>query len=87
MKPASLEREQQHPCGEELYHTVDEDETFSVDLANRPPVPVPRPEASAPGPHPMPDNEPYISKGKCSQGWHSVGASDIQQGCPGSLAF
>lgn len=64
VKLASLEREQHHPHGEELYHTVDEDETFSVDLANRPPVPVPRPEASPPGPHPPQDNEPYISKGK-----------------------
>ncbi|EDL41856.1 phosphoinositide-3-kinase adaptor protein 1 [Mus musculus] len=62
VKPASWEREQHHPYGEELYHIVDEDETFSVDLANRPPVPVPRPEASAPGPPPPPDNEPYISK-------------------------
>ena len=65
MKPASSVREQYHAHGEDIYHTVDEDETFSVDLANRPPVPVPRPEASAPGPHPLPDNKPYISKGKC----------------------
>ncbi|KAH0504548.1 Phosphoinositide 3-kinase adapter protein 1 [Microtus ochrogaster] len=63
-KPASLVREQYHAHREDIYHTVDEDETFSVDLANRPPVPVPRPEASAPGPHPLPDNKPYISKGK-----------------------
>lgn len=68
MKLASLEREQHPPHGEDLYHTVEEDETFSVDLANRPPVPVPRPETSTPGPHPLPDNEPYISKGKCDPG-------------------
>ncbi|KAF0886095.1 BCAP protein, partial [Crocuta crocuta] len=51
---------------EDVYHTVDDDEAFSMDLANRPPVPVPRPEAtaSAPGTHYLPDNEPYISKGK-----------------------
>lgn len=76
VKPASWEREQHHPYGEELYHIVDEDETFSVDLANRPPVPVPRPEASAPGPPPPPDNEPYISKGKCGQGWCSAGRGE-----------
>ncbi|KAM7330199.1 hypothetical protein ACRRTK_011812 [Alexandromys fortis] len=63
VKPASSVREQYHAHQEDIYHTVDEDETFSVDLANRPPVPVPRPEASAPGPHPLPDNKPYISKG------------------------
>ncbi|XP_036048758.1 phosphoinositide 3-kinase adapter protein 1 [Onychomys torridus] len=62
MKSASLEREQHHSQTEDIYHIVDEDETFSVDLANRPPVPVPRPETGAPGPHPLPDNEPYISK-------------------------
>nr|XP_020036996.1 phosphoinositide 3-kinase adapter protein 1 [Castor canadensis] len=60
---ASLERDQHHLDGEEdVYHTVDDDETFSVDLASRPPVPVPRPEASASGSHQLPDNEPYISK-------------------------
>jgi phosphoinositide 3-kinase adaptor protein 1 len=64
---ASLERDQHHLDGEEdVYHTVDDDETFSVDLASRPPVPVPRPEASASGSHQLPDNEPYISKGKCA---------------------
>lgn len=68
MKSASLEREQPHSQREDIYHIVDEDETFSVDLANRPPVPVPRPETGAPGPHLLPDNEPYISKGKCGQG-------------------
>uniref|UniRef100_A0A452V8C9 Phosphoinositide 3-kinase adapter protein 1 n=1 Tax=Ursus maritimus TaxID=29073 RepID=A0A452V8C9_URSMA len=52
---------------EDVYHVVDDDEAFSVDLANRPPVPVPRPEASAPGTHHLPDNEPYISKGKCGR--------------------
>lgn len=67
MGMASLERDQHHLDGEEdVYHTVDDDETFSVDLASRPPVPVPRPEASASGSHQLPDNEPYISKGKCA---------------------
>ncbi|EPY88751.1 phosphoinositide 3-kinase adapter protein 1 [Camelus ferus] len=48
---ASLERDT-HRLGQEeedVYHTVDDDEAFSVDLASRPPVPVPRPEASASG--------------------------------------
>ncbi|XP_045640935.1 phosphoinositide 3-kinase adapter protein 1 [Ursus americanus] len=63
MGMASLERELHHGGQEEdVYHVVDDDEAFSVDLANRPPVPVPRPEASAPGTHHLPDNEPYISK-------------------------
>ncbi|XP_004701093.3 phosphoinositide 3-kinase adapter protein 1 [Echinops telfairi] len=47
---------------EDVYHTVDEDDTFSVDVASRPPVPVPRPEMGPPGAHQLPDNEPYISK-------------------------
>ncbi|XP_024590875.1 phosphoinositide 3-kinase adapter protein 1 isoform X3 [Neophocaena asiaeorientalis asiaeorientalis] len=60
---SSLEREVHHLGQEEdVYHTVDDDEASSVDLANRPPVPVPRPEASASGTHQLSDNEPYISK-------------------------
>ncbi|XP_004457034.2 phosphoinositide 3-kinase adapter protein 1 [Dasypus novemcinctus] len=47
---------------EDVYHMVDEDNTFPVDLASRPPVPVPRPEASPPNAHQLSDNEPYISK-------------------------
>ena len=68
-----------HPGGqaEDVYHTVDNDEAFSVDLANRPPVPVPRPEASAPGTHYLPDNEPYISKGKYGRAWCSAGSSGL----------
>ncbi|XP_022354822.1 phosphoinositide 3-kinase adapter protein 1 isoform X2 [Enhydra lutris kenyoni] len=63
MGMAGLERELHHGGPEEdVYHTVDDDEAFTVDLANRPPVPVPRPEAGAPGTHHPPDNEPYISK-------------------------
>ncbi|XP_003787352.1 phosphoinositide 3-kinase adapter protein 1 [Otolemur garnettii] len=59
----NLERELHHPGQEEdVYHMVDDDEAFSMDLASRPPVPVPRPEASASGAHQLPDNEPYISK-------------------------
>lgn len=61
---ASLEKELHSLDPDDVYHTVDDDEAFSIDLANRPPVPVPRPEASAPGAHQLPDNEPYISKGK-----------------------
>ncbi|KAF6110695.1 phosphoinositide-3-kinase adaptor protein 1 [Phyllostomus discolor] len=57
-----LERELYRHDSEDVYHTVDDDEAFSMDLANRPPVPVPRPEASASGAHHLPDNEPYISK-------------------------
>lgn len=65
MGMASLERELHHSGQEEdVYHTVDDDEAFPVDLANRPPVPVPRPEANASGTHHLSDNEPYISKGK-----------------------
>ncbi|TKC42380.1 hypothetical protein EI555_003420 [Monodon monoceros] len=65
---SSLEREVHHLDQEEdVYHTVDDDEASSVDLANRPPVPVPRPEASASGTHQLSDNEPYISKGKCGR--------------------
>ncbi|XP_023564803.1 phosphoinositide 3-kinase adapter protein 1 [Octodon degus] len=60
---AHLEREQPYRGeAEDVYHTVEDDETFCVDLASRPPVPVPRPEASASGAHQLPDNEPYISK-------------------------
>lgn len=79
MGMTSLDREQQ-PLGEEedVYHTVDNDEAFSVDLSSRPPVPVPRPETSAPGAHPLPDNEPYISKGKCcSGGWGAFGSPGV----------
>uniref|UniRef100_A0A8C5KH75 Phosphoinositide 3-kinase adapter protein 1 n=1 Tax=Jaculus jaculus TaxID=51337 RepID=A0A8C5KH75_JACJA len=54
METTSLKREP--------YSLVDEDEAFSVDLANRPPVPVPRPEATVPGPLQLSSNEPYISK-------------------------
>ncbi|KAL2769491.1 phosphoinositide 3-kinase adapter protein 1 [Daubentonia madagascariensis] len=69
---ANVERELHHPGQEEdVYHTVDDDEAFSMDLASRPPVPVPRPEASASGAHQLPDNEPYISKvfAEKSQEW------------------
>ncbi|XP_066095398.1 phosphoinositide 3-kinase adapter protein 1 isoform X1 [Saccopteryx bilineata] len=59
---ASLERELYCHDPEDVYHTVDEEEAFPVDLASRPPIPVPRPEASASGAHQLPDNEPYISK-------------------------
>eukprot|EP00069_Balaena_mysticetus_P018982 bmy_11834T0 len=46
VRMSSLEREVHHLGQEEdVYHTVDDDEAFSVDLTNRPPVPVPRPEA------------------------------------------
>ncbi|XP_036685456.1 phosphoinositide 3-kinase adapter protein 1 isoform X3 [Balaenoptera musculus] len=63
VRMSSLEREVHHLGQEEdVYHTVDDDEAFSLDLANRPPVPVPRPEASASGTHQLSDNEPYISK-------------------------
>ncbi|XP_012873324.1 PREDICTED: phosphoinositide 3-kinase adapter protein 1 [Dipodomys ordii] len=63
VETASLEREQHHLDREEdVYHIVNDDEAFSVDLASRPPVPVPRPEASAIGSQPLPDDEPYISK-------------------------
>ncbi|XP_032167924.1 phosphoinositide 3-kinase adapter protein 1 isoform X1 [Mustela erminea] len=63
MRMAGLEQELHHGGPEEdVYHTVDDDEAFSVDLANRPPVPVPRPETGAPSTHHLPDNEPYISK-------------------------
>ncbi|XP_066881046.1 phosphoinositide 3-kinase adapter protein 1 isoform X2 [Kogia breviceps] len=63
MGMSSLEREVHHLGQEEdVYHTVDDDEALSMDLANRPPVPVPRPEASASGTHQLSDNEPYISK-------------------------
>ncbi|XP_069913577.1 phosphoinositide 3-kinase adapter protein 1 isoform X3 [Oryctolagus cuniculus] len=63
MGMSGVDREQRHLSEEEdVYHTVDEEEAFAVDLASRPPVPVPRPETSAPGAHQLPDNEPYISK-------------------------
>ncbi|KAG8523526.1 Phosphoinositide 3-kinase adapter protein 1 [Galemys pyrenaicus] len=63
MGTASSERELHHVRQEkDSYHTVEDDETFSVDLANRPPIPVPRPDTSVPGAHQLPDNEPYISK-------------------------
>lgn len=65
MGTASLERDSLGP--EDVYHRVDNDETFPVDVASRPPVPVPRSEASSPGAHQLPNNEPYISKGK--YGW------------------
>lgn len=68
MGMASMERDAHHLGQEEdVYHTVDDDEAFSVDLASRPPVPVPRPEASASSTHQVSDNEPYISKGKCGR--------------------
>lgn len=71
---------------EDVYHTVDDDEAFSMDLANRPPVPVPRPEAtaSASGTHYLPDNEPYISKGKCGREWCSAGSSGLHGRSSGS---
>ncbi|XP_006880268.1 PREDICTED: phosphoinositide 3-kinase adapter protein 1 [Elephantulus edwardii] len=60
---AGLQRELCHLGeNEDVYHTVVDDDSFSVDVANRPPVPVPRPEASPPGAHQRPDSEPYISK-------------------------
>ncbi|KAM5271812.1 phosphoinositide 3-kinase adapter protein 1 [Ctenodactylus gundi] len=63
MGMAGLERERHHLSGEEdIYHTVEDDEAFPMDVANRPPVPVPRPEASTASA--LPNNEPYISKGK-----------------------
>ncbi|XP_006831255.1 PREDICTED: phosphoinositide 3-kinase adapter protein 1 [Chrysochloris asiatica] len=65
MVMASLERERYHlGQGQDVYRTVVDDDTFSVDVdvASRPPIPVPRPEASPPGAHQLPDNEPYISK-------------------------
>lgn len=61
---ATLQREQQCLGEEDVYHTLEDDETFCMDLASRPPVPVPRPETSPSGAHQLPDNEPYISKGK-----------------------
>ncbi|XP_036121001.1 phosphoinositide 3-kinase adapter protein 1 isoform X1 [Molossus molossus] len=62
MDMASLEKEPYPLDPQDVYHTVEDDEAFSVDLASRPPVPVPRPEAGASGTHQPPDNEPYISK-------------------------
>lgn len=77
MGMASLEREL--PCLDldDVYHTVDNNESYSMDLASRPPVPVPRPEASASGTHQLPNNEPYISKGKCGMEQCSVGSSEL----------
>lgn len=78
MQMPSLERELPHLDQEEdVYHTVDDDEAFSVDLASRPPVPVPRPEASASASHQLPDNEPYISKGKWGRDWCPAGSSEL----------
>uniref|UniRef100_A0A2K6LTZ2 Phosphoinositide 3-kinase adapter protein 1 n=1 Tax=Rhinopithecus bieti TaxID=61621 RepID=A0A2K6LTZ2_RHIBE len=63
MGMTNLERDQCHLGQEEdVYHMVDDDDAFSMDLASRPPVPVPRPETTAPGAHQLPDNEPYICK-------------------------
>lgn len=78
---ATLEKEPFHHDPEDVYHTVEDDEAFSLDLASRPPVPVPRPEASASGAHQVPDNEPYISKGKCAgnEAWGRGGGGI--QGC------
>ncbi|XP_003479607.2 phosphoinositide 3-kinase adapter protein 1 isoform X1 [Cavia porcellus] len=59
---ATLQREQQCLGEEDVYHTLEDDETFCMDLASRPPVPVPRPETSPSGAHQLPDNELYISK-------------------------
>uniref|UniRef100_A0A5F7Z9V9 Phosphoinositide 3-kinase adapter protein 1 n=1 Tax=Macaca mulatta TaxID=9544 RepID=A0A5F7Z9V9_MACMU len=65
MGTTNLERDQCHLGQEEdVYHMVDDDDAFSMDLASRPPVPVPRPETTASGAHQLPDNEPYICKGK-----------------------
>jgi len=78
MGMTSLERELHHGGQEEdVYHTVDDDEAFNVDLANRPPVPVPRPEASAPGTHHLPDNEPYISKEPLVRPWRDRPQSSV----------
>lgn len=89
MGMAGLEQELHHGGPEEdVYHTVDDDEAFTVDLANRPPVPVPRPEAGAPGTHHLPDNEPYISKGKCGREWWSAGSSGLlDKNSPHPLSF
>ncbi|XP_031508014.1 phosphoinositide 3-kinase adapter protein 1 isoform X2 [Papio anubis] len=63
MGMTNLERDQCHLGQEEdVYHMVDDDDAFSMDLASRPPVPVPRPETTASGAHQLPDNEPYICK-------------------------
>nr|XP_023402635.1 phosphoinositide 3-kinase adapter protein 1 isoform X2 [Loxodonta africana] len=63
VRMANVGRELHHlGQDQDIYHMVDDDDTFSVDVASRPPVPVPRPEASPPGAHQLPDNEPYISK-------------------------
>uniref|UniRef100_A0A2K5KZW1 Phosphoinositide-3-kinase adaptor protein 1 n=1 Tax=Cercocebus atys TaxID=9531 RepID=A0A2K5KZW1_CERAT len=63
MGTTNLERDQCHLGQEEdVYHVVDDDDAFSMDLASRPPVPVPRPETTASGAHQLPDNEPYICK-------------------------
>ncbi|XP_073858415.1 phosphoinositide 3-kinase adapter protein 1 isoform X4 [Macaca fascicularis] len=63
MGTTNLERDQCHLGQEEdVYHMVDDDDAFSMDLASRPPVPVPRPETTASGAHQLPDNEPYICK-------------------------
>ncbi|XP_038599802.1 phosphoinositide 3-kinase adapter protein 1 [Tachyglossus aculeatus] len=53
-----------YPPGEneDVYHMVNEDNSFPVELAHRPPVPVPRPEASVQSSPQMGLDEPYISK-------------------------
>ncbi|XP_051837725.1 phosphoinositide 3-kinase adapter protein 1 isoform X1 [Antechinus flavipes] len=48
--------------GEEVYHTVDDDLTFAMDMAKRPPVPVPRPDTSLHVNYQMSQSESYISK-------------------------
>ncbi|XP_074089343.1 phosphoinositide 3-kinase adapter protein 1 isoform X2 [Macrotis lagotis] len=57
---------EKHSCSaggdEALYHTVDNDSAFSLDLANRPPVPVPRPETSPHASHQLSQSESYIAK-------------------------
>ncbi|XP_007478763.1 phosphoinositide 3-kinase adapter protein 1 isoform X2 [Monodelphis domestica] len=47
---------------DDVYHTVEDDNTFPMDLANRPPVPVPRPETSPRGIYQASQSEPYICK-------------------------
>ncbi|XP_068923208.1 phosphoinositide 3-kinase adapter protein 1 [Petaurus breviceps papuanus] len=47
---------------EDVYHIVEDDSAFSMDLASRPPVPVPRPETSPHASYQMSQSEPYISK-------------------------
>ncbi|XP_027715443.1 phosphoinositide 3-kinase adapter protein 1 isoform X2 [Vombatus ursinus] len=62
---------------EDVYHTVEDDSAFSMDLANRPPVPVPRPEASPHASHQMSQSEPYISKESLVRPWRDRPQSSI----------